>query len=154
MKYCKNCGAGLSDEAMFCTNCGERTESGASIVGSEETSVVVDSSIKERNIALAIILTIITCGIYGIYWMVKLNDEGLKLAREDGPSGVVVILLTIITCGIYGYFWAYKMGVCTDKMRGNEYGYNGILFIIISAIGLGIVNYVLIQNAINQKVGK
>ena len=30
---------------------------------------------QQRNIAVAIILTIVTCGIYGIYWFVKLTDE-------------------------------------------------------------------------------
>ena len=30
---------------------------------------------KERNVALAIVFTIITCGIYGIYWFVVLTDE-------------------------------------------------------------------------------
>ena len=31
--------------------------------------------IEERNIAIAVILSIVTCGLYGIYWMIKLNDE-------------------------------------------------------------------------------
>ena len=30
---------------------------------------------KERNIAVSIILTIITCGIYGLYWCAVINDE-------------------------------------------------------------------------------
>lgn len=30
---------------------------------------------RERNIAVAIILTIVTCGIYGIYWFIVLTDD-------------------------------------------------------------------------------
>lgn len=30
---------------------------------------------KKRNIALSIIFTLITCGIYGLYWFVCLTDE-------------------------------------------------------------------------------
>ena len=28
-----------------------------------------------RNIALCIIFSLLTCGIYGLYWFVKLTDE-------------------------------------------------------------------------------
>ena len=31
--------------------------------------------IRRREIALCIIFTLLTCGIYGIYWMIVLNDE-------------------------------------------------------------------------------
>lgn len=31
--------------------------------------------VQKRDIALAIIFTLITCGIYGIYWFFKLNDD-------------------------------------------------------------------------------
>lgn len=66
---------------------------------------------KERNIAVAIVLTIVTCGIYGIYWFIVLTDD-TRLASGDqqAPSGGIAFLLTLITCGIYGIYWAYKMG--------------------------------------------
>lgn len=31
--------------------------------------------VKERNIAVCVILTIITCGIYGLVWIASINDE-------------------------------------------------------------------------------
>ena len=31
--------------------------------------------VKQRDLALAIILTIVTCGIYGIYWNICLVNE-------------------------------------------------------------------------------
>lgn len=44
--------------------------------------------ITARNIALCIIFTLITCGIYGIYWMIKINDEVNLLAGEsDATTG-------------------------------------------------------------------
>ena len=41
---------------------------------------------KERSIVLCIIFTIITCGIYGIYWMIVLNDD--KMCIRDSPYTV------------------------------------------------------------------
>lgn len=67
---------------------------------------------KQRSIGVCILLSIITCGIYGIYWFIVLTDEANYVSghANDGTSGGVAFLLTLVTCGIYGYFWAYKMG--------------------------------------------
>ena len=45
--------------------------------------------IQQKNIALCIILSIVTCGIYGLIWFVKLTDETNMLAppSPDGPGG-------------------------------------------------------------------
>ena len=61
---------------------------------------------KNRNIALAIVFSIITCGIYGIYWFVVLTNDMNSLSTSDGfeTSGGMALLFTIITCGIYGFF--------------------------------------------------
>ena len=66
--------------------------------------------IQQRNIALCIILSIITCGIYGLYWFVCLTNDTNAAADTEGTSGGVALILTIITCNIYGLYWAYKQG--------------------------------------------
>jgi len=107
---------------------------------------------KERNIAVSIILTLVTCGIYGIYWMIVLNDELKHEAGEDSfTSGGVVFLLSIVTCGIYSIYWAYKMGEFVDKMNNKESNSN-ILYLILNLFGFGIVVYALIQNELNKKI--
>ena len=54
---------------------------------------------KQRSVGIAILLTIITCGIYGIYWLIMLNDETNYVSghQQDGTSGGVVFLLTLVT---------------------------------------------------------
>lgn len=93
--------------------------------------------IKNRNIALAVIFSILTCGIYGLYWLVKLNNDMCALTPDDSyqTGGGMVLLLTIITCGIYGWFWAYKMGCKMDRLSADKS--HTVLFIILQAIGLG-----------------
>lgn len=61
--------------------------------------------VKNRNIALCIILSLVTCGIYGLYWFVCLTDDTNTISGEPGTSGVVALVLTIVTCGIYGLYW-------------------------------------------------
>ena len=111
---------------------------------------------KERNIAVAIILSIVTCGIYAIYWFIVMTDEAKIAAKDDQlASGGVAFLLTLITCGIYGIYWAYKMGELTAKAqadRGMLVKNNGVLYLILELIGFGIIVYALVQSDLNQMV--
>ena len=106
-----------------------------------------------RSIPLSIVLTIITCGIYELYWIVKVNDEVNQLAGDtQATTGGMVLLFTIITCGIYGLYWYYKMGEKVDYLNNIRGGNAGVLYLILGIFGLGIVNMCLIQDTINKKV--
>lgn len=109
-------------------------------------------NIAKRNIAVSIILSVITCGIYGIYWMIQLNDEINSLAGDTkAPSGGIVFLLSLITCGIYGWFWYYKMGEKCDTIKQSNSS-SAIIYLLLGFFGLGIVNYCLMQDTINKAV--
>lgn len=109
---------------------------------------------KERNIATAIILSLVTCGIYGLYWMVVLTDE-LKEQADDHnlASGGLALLFTIFTCGIYGIYWAYQMGkllsIAKEKngLRADD---NSVVFLVLELFGFGIIVYALAQSGLND----
>ena len=104
----------------------------------------------ERSIPLCILYTVITCGIYGIYWIIKLNDEINVLAGEpNATSGGMVFLLSIVTCGIYSYYWLYKMGERCDRINRVN-GNSNILYLLVAIFGFAIVAYCLMQDTINK----
>ncbi len=112
----------------------------------------------KRNIPVCIILTIITCGIYGWYWFVCLTNETNTLSHheEDAPGGVALIL-SIITCNIYGIYWAYKMGTKLDQAKvdhGLLASSSGVVYLILQLFGLQIIGLALMQNEINTLIGK
>ena len=113
--------------------------------------------VQNRNIAVCIILSIVTCGIYGLYWMVCLvNDVNTVSGREGDFSGGMVLLLSIITCNIFVLFWAYTAGEKIDAARlaqGRPSQNNGLVYLLLSLFGFGIVTYALIQNELNQMSG-
>ena len=168
--YCQKCGSVLDDGARFCPNCGASTaapNAGQQAQNfsqqaqnfSQNVSQYFPQSqpgvVPERNIALYIILTIVTCGIFGLYWFYCLvTDLNTAAGTPDDTNGVTVILLTLVTCGIYGLYWMYKAGekVSVIKQRRGEPdgGNNGILYLILELIGFGIINYCLIQNELNK----
>lgn len=110
--------------------------------------------IQQRNIALCIVLSIVTCGIYGIYWFICLtNDANTVCDDAERTSGGVAFLLTLVTCGIYGLYWAYKQGEKLDiakTNRGLAAKNSGVIYLILCVIGLGIVAYALMQSELNE----
>src|SRR5579863_2119645 len=68
------------------------------------------SSEFRHDIALGIVLSLITCGIYNVYW----NSQQFKamnylLGREE-YNFWKWILLTLVTCGLCHVYYEYKMG--------------------------------------------
>lgn len=166
--YCRNCGSEMNNEAVVCVKCGVPAGKGngyCPTCGAETAAEAVVCpvcqtplaqkprfNIEKRNLVLAIVLSIVTCGIYSIYWFIKLTDEmNIVSGNEKDTSGVVAFLLTLVTCGIYGYFWAYKMGDKRDSLDPNSQ-YSGIVYLLLSIFGFGIIAYALMQDAINKAV--
>ena len=110
--------------------------------------------LQKRDVGLAIVLSILTCGIYEIYWFIKLNDDINYITNsQHDTSGGVAFLLSLVTCGIYSYFWMYKMGSKLDDFavaRGYAPGSRGIVYLLLTFFGLGIVSYALMQDSINK----
>ena len=109
--------------------------------------------IKQRNIAMCIILSIVTCGIYGLYWLVCITDDMNTATEEQWTTGSMVLLFTIVTCGIYSIYWSYKMGEKVDILKaknGTPTSNSGLLYLILSLFGFGIVVWALVQNELNQ----
>lgn len=107
---------------------------------------------QSRNLAMCIILSVVTCGIYGLYWLYTLNEDMGYISGRKEMSGGMVILLSIITCGIYSFIWNYQQGQKVDELKtknGLPSSSTGILYLVLSLLGLAIVNYALMQNEIN-----
>lgn len=115
--------------------------------------------IQQRNIALCIILSIVTCGIYGLYWFIKLTDETNMLTPPDPTgkaytSGGIALLLMIVTCDIYGLYWAYKQGEKLDNARasrGLPTNNQAVLYLILQLF-VPIVGWAMMQSTINEMV--
>ena len=166
---CPNCGAEV--DGKFCEFCGAKVEKEQTVAeeiimkaepisepcredyGSSKTTYYVPhSNIAPRSIVLAVVLSFVTCGLYGIYWMIKINDEINELAGEPGAtSGGMVFLFDLITCGIYGLYWMYKMGERCDAIKRTN-GSSGILYLILALFGFGIISYCLMQDTVNKAV--
>ena len=63
--------------------------------------------VKNRSIAVSIILSLVTCGFYSWYWLYKSGEkvDYLKQANGETPasSAIVYLLLGIFGLGIISY---------------------------------------------------
>ena len=114
--------------------------------------------VNQRSLATYIILSIITCGIYSIYFWYQFAEDVNKTCAGDGQETtnyIIALLLSIITCGIYMYYWYYKLGnrLQTNAPRYNmnfqENGTTVLLWMVLGAfivVGPFIGMYFLIKN--------
>lgn len=115
--------------------------------------------IEQRNFWIYLLLTIITCGLYSIYFWYVYTEDINKICSGDGQESmnyILVLLLSIVTCGIYGFYWYYKQGNRLQEaaprynLMFSESGTTILLWLILGAFicGLGsfVGLYILITN--------
>lgn len=109
--------------------------------------------IKERNILTNLILTIVTFGIYGVVWFITITNDIENASGHSGTSGGMAFLFTLLTCGFYQFFWSYSMGKKMCNIR-EEHGLNAsdnsVLYVILSVLGLNLINYCILQSELNE----
>ncbi len=105
-------------------------------------------NIKERNPVTAIILTIVTCGIYGIYWAVCLAREAVSV--KDANDNALLEIILILFISPVGFFLAEQKLAAGCANRGIAHNDNSILYLILGFVGLGIVNYIMMQIDLNK----
>ena len=174
---CNVCGAQNDDNAVVCSTCGQSftnqqqfngMPNGQQPYGQQPYGQqpygqpmqggfgygMPNANIEKRDIVKAVIFTIITLGIYGIYWFVKLTDDSNTLSGDPNQTpGITAFLLTLVTCGIYGIYWSYKKGEIIDRYmasKGMQGSNNAVLYLVLSIVGLSIVVYVLLQSELNK----
>lgn len=101
---------------------------------------------KKRSIIVMILLTIITLGIYQIYWTCSFQNQ-LKAKTELGFGGFGHLLMLIFTFGIYGIYWQYAAGARLAKLGANNHG---LLYLLFCFIALSWLNPFLMQHQANK----
>ena len=81
---------------------------------------------ERRSLLMLILLNIITCGIYSIFWYNDLAKDMNTVCYNDGedtPGVGYYILFSILTCGFYSYYWFYKVAN-RQQANAQRYGVN------------------------------
>ena len=109
--------------------------------------------LKNRNIVTVILLSLVTCGIYGLYWIYTTAQE-LEDAGRSGSSMSPTVLL--IVCLFFPYVGYLLFGMAADQnlnnvraQRGMPTVDNKVLYMVLGFV-IPIVLVILVQNEINK----
>lgn len=113
----------------------------------------------DRNIVLYVLLSIITCGIYGYWFIYMLAQDVNEMCKDDGQNTgglLVFILLSIVTCGLYAYYWYYQVA---NRLKANadKYGITVaedgttillwcVIGLLVAGLGSLVAMYLIIKN--------
>ena len=106
---------------------------------------------EEKNIAVCIILALVTCSIYMWFWMYNMIKKIRMLANDTSDMVGEYLLLMLVP--YYNVYWVYTRGKKISEeaaRRGIQITDNSVLYLILNLLGLQIVSYAMMQNDLNK----
>ena len=125
--FCTKCGTQSSGASQFCTNCGEKL-------------ILSVTSLQHRDPVMVLIFSIITFGIYGLYWYVK-----TKLEMNDSGAQIPTAWLIIIP--IISIWWTWKFCEGVDQVTDGKMS-GPVAFILLFLVGS--IGAAIIQSSLNR----
>lgn len=106
----------------------------------------------KRSPALVFIFSVITCGIYFLYWIYKVSEE-MRIYNTDDSMSPGLELLICILFPPYIIYWFYKYGNIIFNAHNIEEvaipDDNGILYLVL-AFFMPIVGAAIMQASLNK----
>lgn len=112
------------------------------------------SSEHRRDVAAGIFFTVITCGIYNIFWNYRqMKALNALLGREEFIFGKWA-LFSLLTCGLYHIYVEYRMGAELQQwLVQNSRAVTSnlaIIGLVLSLLGLTVITDAVYQHEINK----
>lgn len=112
------------------------------------------SSEHHVDIATGIILSLVTCGFYNIYWNYRQFLAMNQLLGREEFKFLNWLLLSFVTCGLYHIYNEYRMGAELYnwlKSNGHECNQNlPVIGLVLSCLGLTIIADAVYQHEFNK----
>ena len=116
----------------------------------EQTSPQI-FAINKRSIGKCIVLSIVTLGIYFIYWEYKLIKNTKAIQKDD--SSCAGELLCLVLVPFYHLYWWFTRGkIVKDEFTKQDHSAKGnsVAYLILGIFGLNIVSATIMQNDFNS----
>lgn len=106
------------------------------------------------GIAKYIILSILTCGIYALYWIYNQTKFINEITKEEKYSFWHWYLLSVITCGIYYFYLEYVVSKDIVDIQ-NRHGFIPntnlpTISVVIAIFATPIISLAIMQKDIND----
>ncbi|MSQ84221.1 MAG: DUF4234 domain-containing protein [Myxococcales bacterium] len=109
---------------------------------------------ERRDLVKMVILTFLTCGIWGIVWFYQIGNDIAALRGDGTPKAGTDVLLGFVTCGIWFVVLSYQWPKLLNDLaaqRGRRVDDNlPVLALVCCVFGFQIVGLALMQQILND----
>lgn len=113
---------------------------------------------KIINIPLYLILSLLTCGLWYLYWLYQQMEILEELDKDSSYSFLFFVVLSLVTCGLYTVYYYYKVSTAIVKIQRerNKFVESNlpVISIILVVFGLGFVTTCIHQSKLNDILRK
>jgi hypothetical protein len=182
MIYCTKCGQANEDAARACINCGARfggqsgavpftTVDPAGSAGAQQAGRLWTTPLSEepaymqpqtggiitpgekRDPVTVLILSILTCGLYAVYWVYATSSEIKRATGREDIHPALDAILSLVTCYIWLIYLAYKypqLILDLQERAGRPRNDISIISLILAVVVLFPVSMFMIQGELNN----
>ena len=107
--------------------------------------------LSTTSLVISILLSIVTLGIYGIYWMYLLVKNTRSIQKDTTScTGEMLCLLFVPFYSLY--WWCTKGEKVKEGFKEHNYAStsNGTIYLILAILGLSIVSMAIMQSDFNS----
>jgi len=108
---------------------------------------------EKRDPVMVLVLSLVTCGIYGIYEIYKVSTEMRDALGRQDINPTLDVVLSLFTCGLYFIYLSYRYPQLLLEMQDRvRLPRNDIslISIILAVCGLSMVSIFMIQTELNK----
>lgn len=111
---------------------------------------------RPRSVVLVVLLSIVTCGFYLVYWYFTVLGELEQAAgyQPTGHAAIIDFLLTLVTCGIWGLYVDYRISSTLFALamaRNVPNPSNTVVpVLVLDVVGLGFIGSAIHQSEMNR----
>ena len=144
-KPCPFCGKEIDAASRKCGICGRELDAAA---------IPCPRPLGEsRSIAVHLLLTLVTCGFWGLFWLYKMGEE---INRHEGQNRInpgLDLVLMFVTCGLWGMYMMYKYPQTLHEIKLSEQMPSSelaLVCLLLSFFGLYPVSLMILQDDLNK----
>ncbi|MFI3166837.1 MAG: DUF4234 domain-containing protein [Bacillota bacterium] len=101
---------------------------------------------KSRNIYLMILFSVLTLGLYLLFWSCSFQKQ-LKKETGEGLDASSHFFAVIFTLGVYFVVWQYRAGKRIATLGCAD---NSGIYLVLFFLALGLVNPFIMQSQVNN----
>ena len=105
-------------------------------------------NIKERSLVTCIILSVVTCGVYALYWAYCVAKEALSVKDPEGKFTLEIVLSILVP--FIGLFLTEKKFAEGCEAQGIPHKDNSIMYLVLGLLCGSIIPLALMQKDLNE----